>query len=837
LGASPSAHTPTPKNNLPAEVDAFIGREAALRTLSESLNESRLVSILGTAGMGKTRLALQFGQRHLLEYPGGVFFCDLSEVKTLEGILFAVSKAMDVPLGKGDPLKQLGHAIAGHRQCLFIFDNFEQLTEFASQTIKQWLERSAQARFVVTSRVLLGLSGEFPLRLVPLDEDEGVTLFVERAVRKKRGFTLTAQNRGAVHQLVRLLDGLPLAIELATCRIKVMRPQQILKRMNQRFKLLSAGNRNTARRQATLRAAIDWSWELLEDWEQAAFAQCAVFEDGFTLEAAEAVIDLDAFDGASPLDAPERPAPWPMDAVQSLVDKSLLRPLGENRRGEMRFGMLMSIHDYAKEKLGRMNDAAVASIRRRHASFFARFGAEGTPDALMRFDGVSRWWALRLEMDNLIAAHRFALDTGDVDDAISLALALSVIAQNQHPSVAISALNETLNLGGIQAASRRATVHRKLGWLLRIRGHTKQALVQYAQALSIHREVGNRDGESRVMDNLGTLYMEQGQMKQALVHYTQALSIHREIGNRFDEGNILNNMGILYKRLGQVEQAMKHYIQALSIHREVGNRRSEGMLLGNLGALYGSQGQLAEAKAYYTQALSIHREVGNRHSEGNILGNLGILYKNHGQLERALAHYTQALSIHREVGNRRSEGAELTRLGTLRMVLGQTAQAQAAYTQALEIVRDAGDRFGEGHLLCNLGTLQMQKGQLSEAQAYHTQALSIHREVGDRRNEGVVLGELGMLEVLEGKTRAGLRRLEQGEALLREANALLLLGILLCYRAHAEHLANHPDAAATALREAKQIADDLNVGSDSELGKKIPKTQAILDKPVPSTSI
>ncbi|MEL6344280.1 MAG: protein kinase, partial [Myxococcota bacterium] len=554
------------KNNLPAELDVFIGRSAALQALQENLEESRLVSILGAGGIGKTRLALQYARVHWSAYPGGVFFCDLSDARTLEGLLFVVSQAMDVHLGNHAPLKQLGHAIDGHGACLLIFDNFEQIVEHAAETLTQWLKRAQAARFVVTSRVLLALEGEYPLRLDPLNEDEAVELFVERASKKKRGFALTAQNRDAIHQLVRLLDGLPLAIELATARIKVMKPEKLLLRMSNRFKLLAAGKRNTTKRQSTLRSAIDWSWTLLDAWEKAAFVQCAVFQDGFTLEAAEAVINLD--DGQQ--------AAWPMDAVQSLVDKSLLVSLGENRLGEMRFGMLMSIHDYAKEKFATIDRDAASEIHHRHLSFYAGFGEEEAMDSLESVEGVALWWALAEDVENLLAAHRFALKVEEVERAAQIASAVCQIAQRKQPALAIDAIRSTLNLCTDP--------------------HTDPI-------------------RNRLLGRLGLLYRLLGELELAEVVLTEALSITRAIGDRRNQGRWLGNLGALHSRLGQMEQAEAELIEALNIAKEFGDQRQESAWLGALGNLYRLQGQIDRAEMAYTETLSIARAIGDRRHE------------------------------------------------------------------------------------------------------------------------------------------------------------------------------------------------------------------------------
>ncbi|MEL6349880.1 MAG: protein kinase, partial [Myxococcota bacterium] len=616
-----------PRHNLPAEVDAFIGRSDALSVLSESLHSSRLVSILGIGGTGKTRLAVHFARHHISDYPGGVFFCDLSDARTLEGLLFVVAQVMDVPLSEGDPLKKLGHAIAGHGQCLMIFDNFEQLAAHAAETVGAWLKRAEAARFVVTSRALLEIHGEHPLRLAPLKDEEAVALFVERSAVKKRGFVLDDTNRDAIHQLVRLLDGLPLAIELATARIKLMTPQTMLSRMNHRFQLLSVGRRavgrravgrpDTVKRQATLRATIDWSWNLLEDWEQSAFIQCSVFEGGFTLEAAEAVIDLSTIDDA----------PWAMDAVQSLVDKSLLVPLGENPLGKVRFGMLMSLHDYAHEKLNRLDAVESDTIRRRHLTVYEAFGRPEALAGLKRRDGGAQWWALLEEIDNLTAANRFAITIGAIEAAALTAMALYAIAERKQPALAIAALSNVLDLNPHQGEPHALPgLHSALGVLYFEQGQTERATRCYAQALARSRESGDRLHESEVLVCLGRLCQSQGNTVQAELHYQRALALLDEVGDPRREMMVLNPLGVLRNTQGRIQDADQCYQRALTIARTIHDRRTEGTVLANWGNLRMHQGQLEEASRFYRQALAIHREVGSRNRESMTLSNLGILH-------------------------------------------------------------------------------------------------------------------------------------------------------------------------------------------------------------------
>jgi predicted ATPase/class 3 adenylate cyclase len=345
-------------NNLPAQRNAFFGRTRELRELADRVaGEQRLVTLMGPGGTGKSRLSLEFARRWRGDWPGGTWFCELEDVATADELVAAVARIAGVRLEGGDAVAWVGTMLAEREPTLFLLDTFEQLVDHAA-VIGRWIALAPNTAWVVSSRERLQLDAEHVVRLealrVPAEGAsiaailtcEAVQLFATRARAASARFTLDARTAPAVGTLVRLLDGMPLAIELAAARAPVMSADKMVKRMSQRFKLLASKRRGVNRRQATLRGAIDWSWDLIEPHERLALAQCAVFRGGFTLEAAEAVLDLDAWDDA----------PWPVDVVQGLVDKSLLRTMearGPDRvdLDEPLLGMYQSIRDYADEKL------------------------------------------------------------------------------------------------------------------------------------------------------------------------------------------------------------------------------------------------------------------------------------------------------------------------------------------------------------------------------------------------------------------------------------------------------------------------------------------------------
>jgi len=548
------------RHSLPAEGDAFVGRIDALAEMSRQIQSgARLVSVLGLGGTGKTRLVMRYGRSWLGEYPGGVWFCDLAPARGVDGIVTAVAQGLDVPLGKDDPVVQLGHAIAGRGTCLVILDNFEQVARHAAHTLGHWLTHADHARFIVTTREVLGVPGEVVLALPPLDPAEGAALFVQRAEAAKPELQATAEDQAAIAPLVTLLDGLPLAIELAAARVRVMPPRMLLARMNERFKLL-ASKSGRLDRQSTLRAAFDWSWDLLPMAEKAALAQLSVFEGGFTLEAAEGVLDLSKYDDA----------PWTVDAMNSLVDKSFVRA-----RGKERFDLLVSVQVYAAEHLqteGRYPGSgpqALTAAQERHAAWFAALGP---------IRAIERGCA---DLDNLIAACRRAVSLDDGDCAAGALDGAWAALYFRGPYGTGADLAESVR--AMPGLGDRAAAHARLvlANALIACGRSGPAEGLYEQALTFARAAGDSRCEARVMRQLGLLLSGVGRTGEARAQVAAAIQFARDLGDRRLECDAINGQGNLEHSEGLGDEALVCYEHALTLARGFGDRNVQGLLLGN----------------------------------------------------------------------------------------------------------------------------------------------------------------------------------------------------------------------------------------------------------------
>ena len=755
------------RHSLPAERDAFVGRRSQLQDLARRFDGgARLVSVLGIGGGGKTRLATRFGWSWLGEFPGGVWFCDLAPARALEGLVSAVAQGLQLPLGSDDPVQHIGQAIAGRGPCLVILDNFEQLARHAETTLGRWLERAAEACFLVTTREVLGIAGEETLALAPMGAADAAALFERRAAAAKRNFAPGPDDEQAIATLVKLLDGLPLAIELAAARVRTLTPRALLARMSERFKLLaSSGGRQD--RQATLRAAFDWSWDLLPSAEKMALAQLSVFEGGFTLESAEAVIDLSEL--ADP--------PWTLDVVNALVDKSFVRPLGEDR-----FDLLVSVQAYAAEHLqtvGRFagsGPAALAAAQLRHAEWFAGLGPQRATENRCA------------DLDNLVAACRRSVAAGDPARAAG-ALdgawgALNLLGPLRAGIELATTVCEMPALAGAQAAH----AHAVLGWALEASGERGPAAVHLEQAVALAQAAGDAACEAAASTRLGGLYLRSGDVARARERHGHALTMSRRAGDAAVECSALNALGTLEFDQGRLEQASVHYEAALEIARRIGHRRMLGILVGNVGNLRAQQGRMDEALRGCEEGLALARLTSDRTREAVTLSNLGALQHLVGRHEESVGTGLEALRMARELGNRRSECAILGNLGQAHAALGDTTGALRYYQDAIAIAHQIGNRRLEGHFL---GLLAVARAQLGD---------------------------------LDGAREA----LDDGELILQATADSIMLALLACNRAEYAWRTGDVDGARSTLERARTLAPQEAGAPQSELGQALVRVETLL---------
>lgn len=666
-------------NRLPQPVSSFIGREREMADVHHLLDVARLVTLTGPPGTGKTRLAVQLAaavpaatsDRHDGRFPDGISFVPLASIADPELVPSAIAQTLgmrEVP--NRAPIASLEDHLS-HRRALLILDNFEHVLA-AAPIVSQLLASCPHLTILVTSRAALRLSGEheFSVPPLPVPEDRGpvhweqiaacdaVRLYVERAAAMKSGFHLTDQNAPAVAELCRRLDGLPLAIELAAARSRLFPPYALLARLGplsrggrpgdqtphgSSLKLLRGGARDVPSRQQTLRNAIEWSYRLLTSDEQLLFAQLSVFAGGWTLEAAEAVCAAEA---GEELEV--------MDGIASLVDKSLVQAGEEMRDAEaLRFSLLETIREYAREQLVALGEEATA-VRRRHAAYFLAFAREA--DAHYWGPEQSLWQKrLHRELANLRAALAWARDSGEDAMALQLAGSLRMFWFDSGLRTEGRAWLES-TLAHTPATDRTADRAAALlaagdcNWLL---GDFAAARAQFEESLRIWHELGDPCGRAWALHELAVIATEQGEEMEARHLTEEALALARTVGERPLIALTLHGLSLAAVRHNDQEGARARIEESRQVWRELGDSEHLSLASNTLGDLARASGQYEEAAQRYQESLALIGEEGPQGWRALYLHNLGHATSHLGDKQQARALFAEALVRYQDVGDRR----------------------------------------------------------------------------------------------------------------------------------------------------------------------------------------
>jgi predicted ATPase/class 3 adenylate cyclase len=607
-------------NNLPRQPTALIGRERETAAIAALLRrpDVGLVTVTGPGGAGKTRMALQIAADVLDDFPAGVWFVDLAPIRDPALALGAVAAVLDIREVPGQPLLATLIAALQGRRLLLLLDNFEQVSA-AAPAVGQLLAGAPDLTVLVTSRVPLRLRGEREVAAPPLavprpplpalaqlGQYEAVRLFVERAVTVKPDFAVTNANAPAVAEICARLDGLPLAIELAAARVRLLSPEALLGRLSSRLTVLTGGAADLPARQHTLRSTIAWSYDLLDAAEQQLFRRLAVFRGGRSLEAIEAVCNAA---GDLQIDL--------LDGVDSLITKSLLRQQA-GAGGEQRFVMLETIHEFAAEALDLSGEGA--AVRAAHLAFFLGLAEEAEP-ALRGPTPMPALARLDEEHDNLRAALDWAGATGRLAEALRLAGALGYYWLVQgHFREGRERLTALLAAGRGLGAEPSA---KALLWLapLTWRGGAYaagEALLQ--ESLTLYRSLGDERGAGRVLTEIGDIFLETGILDRGHEFLAQGLALGREAGDELGIARALNDLGELARSRGDYPTARSLYEESLLHAREVGDKWSLFAPLLNIAVVADRPRATGPAAAYLAEALQLCLEMKDKRAASACLG-------------------------------------------------------------------------------------------------------------------------------------------------------------------------------------------------------------------------
>jgi non-specific serine/threonine protein kinase len=786
----------TTRSNLPVSTSSFIGRGKEQNEIIHLIGKSRLITLIGVGGIGKSRLSIQTASALLEDFPDGIWFVELAPLSDPA----LVPQAIVNTLGLIEQANRTPQIILTDflkaKKALIIFDNCEHLIQACAQTVETLLQSCPHLHILATSRETLSITGE-TVYLVPslttpdpvkstldiLLQYEAVRLFVERSQSMIHDFSLTVFNASAIAQICHHLDGIPLAIELAAARAKVLRVEEIAARLDDRFRLLTSGSRTALPRHQTLQALIDWSHDLLSENERLLLRYLSVFAAGWTLEAAESVCSDENIQKHEIL-----------DLLTQLVNKSLI--LAERKQGhETRYHMLETIRQYAREKLWAAGEGA--SMRQRHLAYFVDLAERAEPN--LRAFGMVMWLdRLEAEHDNIRVALEWAQES-DVEAQLRVASALLWFWHIRgHKNEGIEWLERGLSIEEAERAGQplrpsRAMIRGKAlfvsGFLIHMMGKYQRA-VEFAEAsLLIFRKLGpaGRRDSAYVLCLLGTHQLRQD-VRQARILLEESLTLSQEAGDKFGIAQCLDDLSAVAWNEGRKEEARALLDEDLALRKEMGDKDGTAFILGELGNQAVRKGDYKQAIMYYEEGLALFQEVGNKRGASMTLSYLGGVARAQDNYEWATILLEEALTLEQDLGDKQATANRLVDLGAVAQSEGAYKRATQTYAEALKLFRESDNQFGIAMVLRHLGLAALEHGDYEQASKRLQEALVINQEIGNKFQSALTLYYLGKVANSQGnyalacwfQTRAIVNHVDIGSrpgvALCLDAFAILSIG-------------------------------------------------------------
>lgn len=712
IGEDPAGSDRVDATNLPTALSTFVGREAELPQLEVAARRSRLLTLTGPAGVGKSRLAVELAGRLARAHADGVWLIELADVRDPARVPQQVLSVLRIPESPGcDSMESLVRSLA-HRDALVVLDNCEHLVAASAALAATLLGACAGLRIVVTSREPLRVPGEatwvVPPLPVPTSAEsadleslkayDGVRLFVERAAMFAPGLDLRPTS--AVVDICRQLDGLPLAIELAAAHTRLLPLEEMARRLHAHARVLTRGMRHGPVRHQTFEAALDWGYDLLSGNERQVLGRLSVFAGGFTLDAAEAVHDHSGID----VDV--------VESLSALADKSLV--VLERRDGVMRYRLLETIRDYGQQRLTAAGIAAEA----KDAHLRWAVGLARTAEPELNGSLQDTWLAiLDAEHDNLRAALQWAAGHGPATEFVELALSLTrfwevrgyltegrswLEAAARASGAGPDVVARCLNASGVLA-------HHQCDYPAARRLHERSAVA--------FEQLGNRRGVATALNGLANVAASTGDLPTASKLYAEVIGIGRGLVDQRILAASLMNLGVLIEHqlfdgtmhLDEAARAHEMFQEALYLHRELGDLHGISLSLQNLGVLAGFQGDDDVARRYLEESLAISRHLGNRRGVAGTVRFLGQLSVRGGDYAMAERHLEECLGIERQLGSRRTVAEALAFLGHIADRQGDPVRSRRMLEESLLEFEQVGDQAEVRRVVGELERLRLRE--------------------------------------------------------------------------------------------------------------------------------
>jgi non-specific serine/threonine protein kinase len=690
--ASESSSRPVAKrHNLPQQLTSFIGREKEIAAIKTLLDHTRLLTLTGSGGCGKTRLGLQVAAESLAQYPDGAWFVELAPLSEPGLVAQTVASVLGLKEAPGQPIIQTLTEHLKHKQLLLLLDNCEHLVDACATLADALVRQCAGVRMLATSREALSITGEQTYRVPSLSlpdrkqaptpqslsSYESVQLFIDRALLVRSDFHVTNQNAPALASLCYHLDGIPLAIELAAARVRSLSVEEIDGKLDQRFRLLTGGSRTALPRHQTLRSLIDWSYDLLHDAEKLLLQRLSVFAGGWTLPAPEEVC---AGEGIEHRDV--------LDLLTSLADKSLVVP--EQEDAQTRCRLLETVRQYARDRLE--DTGGSAGVRVRHRDYYLALAEKAAPQLRGAEQAV---WLRRLEEEheNLRASLEWSLVEAGPQEGLRLCGALQRFWWTRgHFTEGRQWCTRALCKAGAEERTReRANALNAAGVLAYFQGDYPAARALYEESLAIRRELGDRSGMAGSLGNLGNVALEQGDYRAARALQEQSLAIKRELGDRTGMSISLSDLGEVALYQGDYPAARALYEESLPIARELGHRYGIAVSLGNLGYVALNQGDYPAARAMLEESLAIWRELGDKRGIAESLEGLAAVVASLRDSLRAARIWGATERLRAEMGTPRRPSERSgydRRVAAARIASGDDAAFDSAWQEGSGLTLD-----------------------------------------------------------------------------------------------------------------------------------------------------
>jgi predicted ATPase/predicted negative regulator of RcsB-dependent stress response len=679
---------------LPRPISALVGRNREIIEIDKALGSSRLVTLIGSGGIGKTRLALQTAETTLEQFTDGAWFADLSGIKVPEVLASFVASTLEIPEDAAESPRERLTQFLKQKEILLVLDNCEHIVSACAELAQDLLNSCPLLRILATSREALGINGEYrwavpalaipgalgeaaavwdPQELIAIDS---VRLFVERGRALQPDFTLNPANTASIVEICNRLDGIPLSIELAAARLCVLSPEQIAKRLKDRFRLLTGGSRTAWPRHQTLLGMIEWSHDLLCDAEKTLFRRLAIFSGGWTID------DLACVGGEDQTEL--------LDTFTFLIEKSLVQA-DAAVNGERRYRMLESIREFALSKL----DAAgeLTTISRLHASYFLTV-ALAANDGIVTIERETFIRQLVMEYDNMRSALEWTINTpGEAETAARLAMSLIRFWFLQCLyREALRWLERVLALDDEIDPAVLCKLNNGVGSMYWVMGHFDSAQVYYERHLALSRELDDLMGVGSALMNLGLVAMHRGEYPLARSRMEESITLIRKYGDRNILATPLSNLAIVAKDMGELDYAFRLLEESYGLNKELNNRRGMAATLILRGNLERRLSTPQIAKDSFHEAMALARDPSDRQTCAIALHNLGDITMKEGDLSKAREYFVECLSISNEVTDRRQIATTLCSLGQLNRTEGNLAEYRAMYRQGADLAIEMQDR-------------------------------------------------------------------------------------------------------------------------------------------------